>query len=157
MDRYFDDFEIGERFRSRGATMTEADIIEFALACDPQPFHIDTEAAAKSPSAVLSRVPTYLRDRMAHVSSRGLVQGVQYGFTRGGRVALDSAREAGRYDIYGGSRIGKTSLGLETGSWLVANGILHGQPARRDGIDDVDPSHSVEAPVAGESGQQLGE
>jgi len=49
MDRYFDDFEIGERFRSNGATMTEADIIEFALAYDPQPFHIDTEAAAKSP------------------------------------------------------------------------------------------------------------
>lgn len=49
MDRYFDDFEIGERFRSNGATMTEADIIDFALAYDPQPFHIDTEAAAKSP------------------------------------------------------------------------------------------------------------
>lgn len=73
----------------------------------------------------------------------------------GVRVALDSAREAGRYDIYGGRRIGKTSLGLETGSWLVANGLLHGQPARRDGIDDVDPSHSAEAPVAGESGQPL--
>ena len=48
MERYFDDFEIGERFRSRGATMTEADIIDFALAYDPQPFHIDTVAAAKS-------------------------------------------------------------------------------------------------------------
>lgn len=35
MDRYFDDFEIGERFRSRGAAMTEAYIIEFALAYDP--------------------------------------------------------------------------------------------------------------------------
>jgi len=49
MDRYFDDFEIGEQFRSNGATMTEADIIDFALAYDPQPFHIDAEAAAKSP------------------------------------------------------------------------------------------------------------
>ena len=48
MDRYFDDFEVGERFRSGGATMTEADIINYALAYDPQPFHIDTEAAAKS-------------------------------------------------------------------------------------------------------------
>ena len=35
MDRYFDDFEIGERFRSRGATMTEADTIEFALDQEP--------------------------------------------------------------------------------------------------------------------------
>jgi acyl dehydratase len=48
MDRYFDDFEVGERFRSRGATMTETDIINYALAYDPQPFHIDAEAAAKS-------------------------------------------------------------------------------------------------------------
>ena len=28
--------------------MTETDIINYALAYDPQPFHIDTEAAAKS-------------------------------------------------------------------------------------------------------------
>ena len=84
MDRYFDDFEIGERFQSNGATMTEADIIEFALAYDPQPFHIDTVAAAKSPYGGQGPVrewPAYLRERLAHVSSRGLVQGVQYGVT----------------------------------------------------------------------------
>jgi acyl dehydratase len=48
-ERYFDDFEVGERFRSRGVTLTEAEIVSFALAYDPQPFHIDAEAAAKSP------------------------------------------------------------------------------------------------------------
>jgi acyl dehydratase len=48
-ERYFDDFEVGERFRSRGVTLTEAEILSFALAYDPQPFHIDAEAAAKSP------------------------------------------------------------------------------------------------------------
>ena len=47
-DRYFDDFQVGERFRSRGVTVTESDIVRFALAYDPQPFHIDVEAAAKS-------------------------------------------------------------------------------------------------------------
>ena len=47
-DRYFDDFQVGERFRSPGVTLTESDIIGFALAYDPQPFHIDAEAAAKS-------------------------------------------------------------------------------------------------------------
>ncbi|MFC1664347.1 MaoC family dehydratase [Pseudomonadota bacterium] len=46
--RYFDDFEVGEKFVSRGVTFTEADIIDFALRYDPQPFHIDTEAAAES-------------------------------------------------------------------------------------------------------------
>lgn len=49
MERYFDDFKVGERFRSKGVTLTEAEIINFALAYDPQPFHIDTGAAKKSP------------------------------------------------------------------------------------------------------------
>jgi acyl dehydratase len=48
-DRYFDDFEIGERFESRGATVSESQILDFALTYDPQPFHLDTDAAAQSP------------------------------------------------------------------------------------------------------------
>ena len=48
-DRYFDDFEIGERFVSRGVTVTEAQILDFALRYDPQPFHLDSHAAAQSP------------------------------------------------------------------------------------------------------------
>ena len=46
-DRYFDDFEVGDRFTSRGATFTEAAIVDFAMRYDPQPFHIDAEAAAR--------------------------------------------------------------------------------------------------------------
>ena len=49
MERYFDDFKVGERFRSKGVTLTEAEIISFALAYDPQPFHLDAVAAAQSP------------------------------------------------------------------------------------------------------------
>ncbi|MDX1529095.1 MAG: MaoC family dehydratase [Gammaproteobacteria bacterium] len=49
MSRYFDDFSPGDRFVSKGVTFTEADIISFALRYDPQPFHIDVEAAARSP------------------------------------------------------------------------------------------------------------
>jgi len=48
-ERYFDDFEIGQRFESRGVTVTESQILDFALAYDPQPFHLDREAAARSP------------------------------------------------------------------------------------------------------------
>ena len=47
-DRYLDDFEIGERFVTRGATLTESMIIDFGLRYDPQPFHIDMEAARQS-------------------------------------------------------------------------------------------------------------
>jgi acyl dehydratase len=46
---YFDDFKPGDRFVSAGITLTEADIIDFAMRYDPQPFHIDVEAAAQSP------------------------------------------------------------------------------------------------------------
>ena len=47
-ERFFEDFEPGQRFRSRGATLSEAQILDFALTYDPQPFHIDREAAERS-------------------------------------------------------------------------------------------------------------
>ncbi len=49
-DLYLDDLKIGDRFESAtGYTVTEADIIGFALQYDPQPFHIDVEAAKQTP------------------------------------------------------------------------------------------------------------
>jgi acyl dehydratase len=48
-DRYFDDFEVGERFVSPGITLTESMILDFAMVYDPQPFHLDAEAAKASP------------------------------------------------------------------------------------------------------------
>lgn len=48
-ERYFDDFEIGECFVSRGVTLSEAQILDFALRYDPQPFHLDSHAAAQTP------------------------------------------------------------------------------------------------------------
>ena len=44
-DRYFEDFEVGDRFESPGVTVSEAQILDFALTYDPQPFHIDKPAA----------------------------------------------------------------------------------------------------------------
>ena len=46
--QWFEDFEVGQRFVSQGVTFTEASIIEFAIRYDPQRFHIDREAAAKT-------------------------------------------------------------------------------------------------------------
>lgn len=45
---YFEEFNVGDRFKSAGVTFTESGIIHFALQYDPQPFHIDVEAASKS-------------------------------------------------------------------------------------------------------------
>lgn len=47
-DHYFEDFAVGDRFKTRGVTLTESMIVDFALRHDPQPFHIDIEAAKAS-------------------------------------------------------------------------------------------------------------
>ncbi|HYM01338.1 MAG TPA: MaoC family dehydratase, partial [Stellaceae bacterium] len=44
----FDDFAVGDRLTTRGVTLTESMIIDFGLTYDPQPFHIDVEAARQS-------------------------------------------------------------------------------------------------------------
>ena len=44
-DRYFEDFQVGDRFVSGGMTVTESAIIDFARQWDPQPFHVDAEFA----------------------------------------------------------------------------------------------------------------
>ena len=45
---YFEDFPPGRVFDTAGITVTEAAIVDFAARYDPQPFHLDREAAAGS-------------------------------------------------------------------------------------------------------------
>lgn len=47
--RYFDDFAVGESSRFGQYTVSKDEITEFAQQYDPQPFHVDQEAAAESP------------------------------------------------------------------------------------------------------------
>ncbi|MEO1192113.1 MAG: MaoC family dehydratase [Pseudomonadota bacterium] len=44
-DLYFDDFTVGRSFKTPGATLSESQILDFAFAYDPQPFHLDKVAA----------------------------------------------------------------------------------------------------------------
>ncbi len=44
-DLFFEDFTAGRKFRTPGATLSEAQILDFALTYDPQPFHLDVVAA----------------------------------------------------------------------------------------------------------------
>lgn len=47
--RYFEDFAVGQKFRSTGTvTVTAEQIKAFAAAFDPQPFHLDEDAARAS-------------------------------------------------------------------------------------------------------------
>ena len=47
-NQWFEEFEVGQRFVSQGVTVTEASIIDFASRYDPQRFHVDVEAAART-------------------------------------------------------------------------------------------------------------
>lgn len=48
-DLWLEDFTVGRVFTTRGCTLSEAQILDFAWQHDPQPFHIDKVAAAESP------------------------------------------------------------------------------------------------------------
>lgn len=43
--RHYEDYTPGDKIISPGKTITEAEIIDYAFRYDPQPFHMDKEAA----------------------------------------------------------------------------------------------------------------
>lgn len=45
---YFEDFKVGDTLEVGSRTLSEEEIISFARQYDPQPFHVDRDAAAKS-------------------------------------------------------------------------------------------------------------
>jgi acyl dehydratase len=47
--RYLEDFVPGAVYRAGSVRLTEAEIVEFAGRYDPQPFHLDPDAARSSP------------------------------------------------------------------------------------------------------------
>ncbi|HVC88739.1 MAG TPA: MaoC family dehydratase [Gaiellaceae bacterium] len=47
--RYWEDFRVGEVVEVGEVAVTAEEIVEFASRFDPQPFHIDPEAAKQSP------------------------------------------------------------------------------------------------------------
>jgi acyl dehydratase len=46
--RYFDDFKLGEKFVTKGKTISEDEILAFARVHDPQSFHVNSVAAKQS-------------------------------------------------------------------------------------------------------------
>ena len=47
-DGWFEDFAVGTIFRTPGKTLSEAEILQWGFAYDPQPFHMDRVAAERS-------------------------------------------------------------------------------------------------------------
>jgi acyl dehydratase len=48
VNRYFEDVTVGDRHPGGSVEVTEAEVLAFARAFDPQPMHVDAEAAARS-------------------------------------------------------------------------------------------------------------
>jgi acyl dehydratase len=48
MIEWFDDLKLGMRFKSGETTVSREDILRFAAEFDPQPFHLDEEAAKET-------------------------------------------------------------------------------------------------------------
>jgi acyl dehydratase len=46
--RFLDELSVGERFVTRAVTISEGEILDFARRFDPQPFHLNPSAAARS-------------------------------------------------------------------------------------------------------------
>jgi acyl dehydratase len=46
--RYFDDFAVGDTFETGSYTFSQDEIVDFARRYDPQPFHLDADAATAS-------------------------------------------------------------------------------------------------------------
>ncbi len=49
LTRYYEDFQVGDRFETPGITLTRSEIIDFAMRYDPQPIHMDVVAAEAGP------------------------------------------------------------------------------------------------------------
>jgi acyl dehydratase len=48
MPRYYEDLAVGDVYETSGYTVTKSEIVDFAEQFDPQPFHVDEEAAKDS-------------------------------------------------------------------------------------------------------------
>lgn len=60
--RYFDDFEVGESWPIDTIyEMSEEEIVSFAAKWDPQPFHVDKAAAAKSIYGTLTACGSHIQ------------------------------------------------------------------------------------------------
>ncbi|MEQ9518689.1 MAG: MaoC/PaaZ C-terminal domain-containing protein [Parvibaculum sp.] len=60
--RYFDDFVVGELWPVEATyDMSEEEIVSFAKKWDPQPFHVDKDAAAKSIYGTLTACGSHIQ------------------------------------------------------------------------------------------------
>ena len=86
--RYFDDFEVGEKWPIETVyEMTEDEIVSFAKKWDPQPFHIDKRAAAESIYGTLTACGSHIQSVVLR-----LAQGLPHETAVLGALGYDEVR-----------------------------------------------------------------
>jgi acyl dehydratase len=86
--RYFEDFAEGQEFELGSRRLERDEMIAFARAYDPQPFHVDEEAARRTPFGGLIASGWQTLAIMARLGVDGMMSGVA-GL---GSPGIDSAR-----------------------------------------------------------------
>jgi len=86
--RCFEDFQVGERWTSAPVQVTAEEIIAFARANDPQPMHLDPEAARGGPFGALIASGW----QIAALSMRVFLQAGGYGKTPMVGMGVDELR-----------------------------------------------------------------
>ena len=88
MRRYFEDIAIGETWVSKTYEMTQDEIISYALVNDPQPMHIDADAAANGHFGTVIASGW----QIAALSMRLFIEGGGYGDTPTVGLGIDELR-----------------------------------------------------------------
>ena len=74
--RYFEDLNAGDVFELGEVHMSEPEMLEFAQRYDPQPFHVDADAAARSPFGGLIASGWHTASAFMGLLVRGLLHDV---------------------------------------------------------------------------------
>lgn len=86
--RYFEDFQLGDSWLSTPTPLSAEEIVDFARKYDPQPMHIDTDAAAQGPFGGLIASGW----QIAAISVREFVMAGGYGKTPMVGLGIDELR-----------------------------------------------------------------
>lgn len=144
--RYFDDFHAGDIFELGEVSVSADEIVEFARRYDPQPIHIDPEAAARgqfggiiasgwqTAGLFMSLFATEFLNRAASLVSPGVeelrwLRPVRPGDVLRGRYEILEARPSGR-DPGRGTLVGRGEL-LNGDGEAVFRLVAHNQLRRR--------------------------
>jgi acyl dehydratase len=116
--RYYEDFQTGETFALGSRTVTESAIVSFAQQYDPQPFHVDREAAAQTEYGQLFASGWHT----AAICMRQLVDGLLAETAVVAGVGVDDLRW--ERPVFGGDELTVTANILDREPWDEETGLV---------------------------------